>query len=124
MSDTTSTTSPRYRDEIAKAIHDSGCNVGTYADGEPEACAWQEGGDGYVLCGDMTLFTPMADAVLQILERALAEQRDGIVAALQEKSGATKTEAKRTPSLGYLFGFADCYYQAAEIAREHGKGGA
>jgi hypothetical protein len=124
MNDTTSTGAAKYRDEIAKAIHDSGCNVSTYADGEPEACAWQEGGDGYVLCGDMTLFTPMADAVLQILDRALTEQREAIADALQEKSDATKAEAKKTPSLGYLFGFADCYYQAAEIARNQCEGGA
>lgn len=63
-------------------------------------------------------------AVAPILERALADQRNAIAATLQEKSTSTKVEAAKTPSLGYLFGFADCYYQAAEIARDHGKGGA
>ena len=66
----------------------------------------------------------LVDAHNIMLDKALTEQRDEIATALQAKSDATKDEARKTPSLGYLFGFADCYYQAGEIARDHGKGGA
>ena len=69
---------------------------------------------------DDTTDDHIAQALLPILERALADQREGIAGELQERSDAQLAEAQKT-GLPYLFGFADQNYQAAALVRRYGK---